>query len=95
VASGWLDRALSVLGTKGLPADQKEQVAFAVAQIARLTHDRARDLDPALRERAASALTGTGNDTWVKLVREGGELSENDRGRVFGESLPSGLRLTD
>jgi hypothetical protein len=90
VASTWLERALSQ------DLRNVEQAAFAVAQLARLTHDRARDVPEALRERAASALARTtGNDTWVKLIREGGELSESDRGRVFGESLPAGLRLTD
>ena len=90
VACAWLERALAN------DLRTVEQAAFAVAQLARFTHDRARDVPEALRERAASALARTtGNDTWVKLVREGGELSESDQGRVFGESLPAGLRLTD
>jgi hypothetical protein len=29
----------------------------------------------------------------VKLIREGGELSASEESRVFGESLPPGLRL--
>jgi hypothetical protein len=90
IAAGWLERALAN------DLRSVEQAPFAVAQLARLTHDRTRDLPDALRERAASALARTaGNETWLKLVREGGELSENDRGRIFGESLPAGLRLTD
>ena len=90
MASAWLERALSQ------DLRTVEQAAFAVAQLARLTHDRTRDLPEALRERAASALARTtGNEAWLKLVREGGELSEIDRGRIFGESLPAGLRLTD
>ena len=53
-----------------------------MAQLARLTHDRTRDLPAALRERAASALARVqGNETWVRLVREGGELQ---RGRLQG-----------
>jgi hypothetical protein len=71
-----------------------EQAAFAIAQLARLTGDRARDLDPQLRERSARALERVpGTEPWVRLVREGGELSEAEAGRVFGESLPAGLRL--
>jgi hypothetical protein len=71
-----------------------EHAAFAIAQLARLTADRARDIDPELRERAARALERVpGTEPWVKLVREGGELSEAEAGRVFGESLPAGLRL--
>ena len=77
-----------------LDLKKTEQAAFAVAQLSRLTHDRARDLEPALRERAASMLSrAPGNEPWVKLIREGGELSAQEAGRVFGESLPAGLRL--
>jgi molecular chaperone DnaK (HSP70) len=90
VAARWLELAL------GGDLEGTEQRAFAAAQLARLTHDRTRDLPPALRERAALALArGPGNETWARLVREGGELTEADRGRVFGESLPTGLRLSD
>jgi molecular chaperone DnaK (HSP70) len=90
VASVWLERALQN------DLRSVEQAAFAVVQLARLTQDRTRDLPEALRERAASALARTAdNETWLRLVREGGELSENDRGRIFGESLPAGLRLTE
>ncbi len=90
VASEWLAQALARdLGSV-------EQAPFAVAQLARLTHDRQRDLEPALRERAAQALARVGDaELWVKLVREGGELSAAEQGRVFGESLPPGLRLEE
>jgi molecular chaperone DnaK (HSP70) len=95
IAATWLEQGLRAAQSLRAASDV-EQVSLALGQLARLTHDRARDVSPELRERAASAIARTtGNDTWVKLVREGGELSESDRGRVFGESLPSGLRLTD
>ncbi|HEY6882136.1 MAG TPA: hypothetical protein VI299_29100, partial [Polyangiales bacterium] len=88
VAGRWLERALS----KEL--DAVEQAPFAVAQLARLTHDRQRDLAPALRERAEAALGRVREgQLWVKLVREGGELTVAEQGRVFGESLPPGIRL--
>jgi len=87
-ASEWLERLLA------LDLKRTEQAAFAVAQLSRFTHDRARDLDPALRDRAAELLArAPGNEPWVKLIREGGELSAQEAGRVFGESLPAGLRL--
>jgi molecular chaperone DnaK (HSP70) len=88
VAAGWLERLLS------LDLRKVEQAAFAVAQLARLTEDRARDLEPELRARAAERLSNVpGSDAWVKLIREGGELSASEASRVFGESLPAGLRL--
>lgn len=88
-AEAWLTRALSQnLGSV-------DQAAFAVVQLARLTHDRERDVSAPLRERAARALEQAGHPSWVTLVREGGELTIADQGRVFGESLPMGLRLSD
>ncbi len=90
LAAEWLTRAL----TRDLAS--VEQAPFAVAQLARLTHDRQRDLEPALRERAALALSRVRDaELWIKLVREGGELTVAEQGRVFGESLPPGLRLGD
>jgi molecular chaperone DnaK (HSP70) len=88
IASSWLERLLA------LDLRKSEQAPFAVGQLARLTQDRARDLAPALRERAAQALTQVaGTEPWVKLIREGGALSASEESRVFGESLPPGLRL--
>ncbi|HKP55091.1 MAG TPA: Hsp70 family protein [Polyangiales bacterium] len=85
---GWIEPLLL------LDLAKTEQAAFAIAQLARFTGDRARDLDAELRERAALALSKVaGGEVWVKLVREGGELGASEAGRVFGEALPSGLRL--
>jgi molecular chaperone DnaK (HSP70) len=88
VAASWLDRLLA------LDLATTEQAAFAITQLARFTHDRARDLSPELREHAALALAKLrGSERWVQLVREGGELSASEATQVFGESLPPGLRL--
>jgi molecular chaperone DnaK (HSP70) len=88
VAGEWLERLLA------LDLAATEQAGFAVAQLARFTHDRARDLAPGLRERAAQALGRLrGGEAWVRLVREGGELGASEATQVFGESLPPGLRL--
>jgi hypothetical protein len=88
IAAEWLERALAEDLAKN------DQAALAVAQLARRTDDRERDLDAALRERAASALEKAGvAAAWVALVREGGELGEAEEGRLFGESLPAGLTL--
>jgi hypothetical protein len=90
VATRWLTHVLS------RDLRNVEQSAFAVTQLARRTHDRQRDLSDALREQAASALERTGgNEAGVRLLREGGELTEAEQVRVFGESLPHGLRLSD
>jgi hypothetical protein len=88
IAAGWLGAVLDL--------DWKvvEPAAFAAAQIARLTGDRARDLAPELRAEAARRLSASrARPSWIAMVREIGQLDEADRGRSFGESLPPGLKL--
>ena len=88
VAAGWIEELLA------LDLKQQDDAAFAVAQIARLSGDRARDLDEPLRLRAAERLqqAGAARDQ-VLAVRELHALSEREEQRVFGESLPLGLHL--
>jgi hypothetical protein len=67
---------------------------FAVVQLARRTDDRYRDLPNDLRELAIDRLTA--NDAAehaIQLVRDGGELDSEEQDRIFGEALPSGLRI--
>ncbi|MBZ4416739.1 Hsp70 family protein [Myxococcus sp. RHSTA-1-4] len=68
---------------------------FAAAQLARLTGDRTRDIDPELRERTARALIAAkASDTWVRMVREVVALEAADEARALGDTLPAGLRLS-
>jgi len=68
---------------------------FAAAQLARLTGDRTRDLDPALRERTAQALVAAkAAEAWVRMVREVLALEAADEARALGDTLPAGLRLS-
>ncbi|QDE70281.1 Hsp70 family protein [Myxococcus xanthus] len=69
--------------------------SFAAAQLARLTGDRTRDLDPDLRERTAQALLAAkASETWVRMVREVVALEAADEARALGDTLPAGLRLS-
>jgi len=87
-ASAWLDVLLR------LDWKKTEGASFAAAQIARRTGDRARDLPDERREQVASRLEAAGAPaTWIDMVREVGELSSQDEMRVFGDTLPAGLRL--
>ncbi|MDQ2780433.1 MAG: hsp70 family protein [Pseudomonadota bacterium] len=71
-----------------------EPAAFAAAQIARATGDRARDLPEAVRQQVADQLEAArAAPSWAAMVREVMVLDEADTRRVFGESLPPGLRL--
>ncbi|MDC0709384.1 hsp70 family protein [Stigmatella sp. ncwal1] len=68
---------------------------FAAAQLARLTGDRTRDIDPALRARTAQALaTASASTTWIRMVNEVVALEAADEARALGDTLPAGLSLS-
>jgi DNA-K related protein/Hsp70 protein len=88
VAESWLERLLA------LDLAKSDEAAVAAAQLARFANDRERDVSEALREKTARALERARDAAGlVRLVREGGALTEQEETRVFGESLPAGLRL--
>lgn len=69
-------------------------LAFPIAQIARKTGDRFRNLPESVRGRVVGWLERNGAaEHLVRLVREGGTLEAEERAAAFGESLPKGLRL--
>lgn len=77
-----------------LDLSKADQAAFSTCQLAQFTGDRARDIDGSLRLRVSQALGALpGGENWVQRVEQGGQLSDVDAGRVFGESLPPGLSL--
>jgi molecular chaperone DnaK (HSP70) len=88
VATRWLNAILAQDWKKLEPA------VFAAAQIARVTGDRSRDLPLPVREAVVRRLeAANAPPTWVDMVRELVTLDNADTGRVFGESLPAGLKL--
>ncbi len=67
---------------------------FALAQLARVASDRARDLDDPLRQRVISRLIDLGADeSELRPVREYHELEKAQQVQALGDSLPIGLRL--
>ncbi|PQO33461.1 molecular chaperone DnaK [Blastopirellula marina] len=67
---------------------------LAVMQLARRTDDRYRDLAEDARDEAAAWLEKQqATEHWVRIVREGGQLDEEEQSQIFGESLPTGLTL--
>jgi molecular chaperone DnaK (HSP70) len=87
-AAGWVERLLAARWTR------PEPTAFALAQLARTTGDRARDLDSAVRERVATRLAAEPDGTRLaRLVREVVPLEAREEARLLDEALPSGLRL--
>jgi len=67
---------------------------FAVAQLARRTGDRSRDVDDDARARALTLLRQSGGpESWVRMVAEVTEMERSDEARAFGDALPVGLAL--
>jgi hypothetical protein len=88
VAREWLEQVLALDWRAVGPA------AFAAAQLARLSGDRDRDLEVEVREGVVQRLRKHRAPLeWVRMVQEVTELDTADQTRVFGESLPPGLRL--
>jgi hypothetical protein len=84
--AAWLTRLWALEG-------EQEMVRFAVVHLARRTGDRFRDVGEPVREQALAWLAGHGGSEHdLQLVREGGTLDDEEQGRLFGESLPKGLR---
>jgi hypothetical protein len=87
-AAAWAKRLLA------LPKARPEDLALPLAQLARLTGDRARDVEPAVRAKVEARLAQTkAPELFQRLVREVVEPESDLQQRVFGESLPAGLRL--
>jgi len=87
IAEGWLARLVAL---PARPAD----LAFAVSQLARMSGDRARDLSPESREEALAALRRAGAPAaLLRTIEEPVALEAADEQRIFGESLPAGLKL--
>jgi hypothetical protein len=86
-AAQWVLRLLE------LPPED-DLARFAVVHLARRTGDRFRDLSETVREKALAWLTAGGaTPRDVLLVRDGGTLEPQEQDRLFGETLPKGLRL--
>ncbi len=73
---------------------QLEGAAFALAQLARLTGDRTRDLEERLRNEVGNALQRSNTSpSWQRMVAEVVPLEAADKARALGDTLPVGLVL--
>jgi molecular chaperone DnaK (HSP70) len=91
VVTAWID---AVVGFE--PGNQSEVMAwaFCLAQLARLTGQRALDVDDSHRRSALTALRGQEIPRhWVRMVEEVVEPEHEEQGQMLGDSLPIGLRL--
>jgi hypothetical protein len=89
-AETWLERLLR------LKWDGVATAAHAAVQLARMTGDRARDVNERLRKDVEKRLTAANaKPQWIQAVRELAELNEEERVAIMGEGLPIGLKLAD
>ncbi|MEO8550008.1 MAG: molecular chaperone DnaK, partial [Kofleriaceae bacterium] len=73
---------------------EPDKAAFPLAQLARRTGDRARDLDDVTRATLADQLrTMPGGDRGVVLVEQVVALEAREERVALGDTLPAGLRL--
>jgi molecular chaperone DnaK (HSP70) len=90
VAQSWLQRLLKEDWKKN------QQIAFAAVMLSRMSGDRSRDLEPQERDRVIAKLQDARAPAlWLELVSEARELNEAETQLIFGEKLPSGLKLID
>ncbi len=86
----WIEKLLKLDWNK-IP-----QAAFATVMIARVSGDRSRDLEQPLRQRISAALSEIkAPPAWITMVNEVTELDASDSLKIYGESLPPGLKLLD
>jgi hypothetical protein len=88
VVGSWIDKILQ--GEWGDP----RPVAAALSQLARLTGDRHRDLDPAVIQQVVAWLAPhEWAEPHLRPLREVTPVDQQEESVIFGESLPSGIQL--
>ena len=86
--------ARALLGRSYSPGRESADAIFSLAQVARVSGDRARDLDEPLRLDVLARLEALGADeATLRPVREYHELEAAQQGQALGDALPVGLRL--
>jgi molecular chaperone DnaK (HSP70) len=87
-AAEWAARLLDLPAIAG-------EAAAVIAQLSARTDDPARDVPDDLRARVIARLASEGETQAVERVRHHVAPARADAARVFGESLPEGLRLRE
>ena len=91
VVEGWLGQLLAFRPGND---SEKNGWAFCLANLVRLTGQRALDVDETTRGRVLDTLRSLRvPGHWMEMVERVVEMDAGDRGQLFGESLPIGLRL--
>jgi hypothetical protein len=84
----WLKQMLAIDWKK------TPQAGFAATLIARMSGDRTRDIDEAMRQQIIEKLKlSKAPASWIDMVEQLKELDEKEEKQIFGEALPPGLKL--
>jgi hypothetical protein len=90
-AARWLD---SLLARDFASGRESSDAVFALGQLARVSGDRARDIDPELRSLVLARMARLGaTDVDLHPVREYTQREATEQGVALGDALPVGLRL--
>jgi molecular chaperone DnaK (HSP70) len=90
VVESWAKLLLEIDWRQG----DREKLASAVVQLARVTGDRNRDVSGGVRSLLARKLSELGSSVeQLRLLEEFVPLQPDDQVRLFGEELPAGLRF--
>ena len=93
VAERWLE---ALLNRPFAPGRETSDAIFALAELARMTLDRARDIDKHVRDHVLVRMAALGADeSALAPVREHRERALAEQSAALGDSLPIGLRLTN
>ncbi len=88
IAEKWLQEIMTQ-DWKKIP-----QSAFAATLIARMSGDRARDIDSSTRQKVIEQLKSAKvPQAWIDMVEQFKELDSAEEKQMFGETLPPGLKL--
>jgi molecular chaperone DnaK (HSP70) len=91
IVEGWLER---IVGFDPGNDSERNAWAFCLSQLARLTGQRALDIDDSRRASVLTVLRSLSIPAhWVRVVEEVVDMEGAERSQMFGDSLPIGLRL--
>ena len=92
IVQNWID---AIIGFE--PGHESERImwAWCLVQLSRKSGQRALDIDDSHRRTVMTVLKGIDDipKRWPQMVEEVIELESDEQGKMFGESLPIGLRL--
>ncbi|WP_105901453.1 Hsp70 family protein [Vibrio gangliei] len=73
---------------------QEPMIAFAAVMMARKTGDRSLDISEDIRVKVIEKLQASrATLSWIELVSEVKQLTEDESKKIFGDSIPAGLQM--